>query len=345
MRLRGGTTYPDILLDHHFGVQRRGVDVLDVRFDGTDEFDETVVLPAGLVVDGQTQVEIVPRFDSGAPFDLIYLDSIDIDYRRDTQLRAADDGRLEIPLDTTGVVALGGLVAPDVRVWDVTDPTRPRRLSVPGLARTAYTFEGTAGHHYEAATSTGLLSASSLRQNVPSSWVAGGAADWLAIAPASLIPRLKPLAARREAQGLRTAIVDVEDVYDEISGGEFTPVAIQDFVRRIAKSWHPAPRYLLLVGSATYDYRNYLGGAGINLVPTMLVDTTFVEAADDAYFGTLDDTHLAPDLFVGRIPATTPSELECDCRQALEIRARRECARSPRRGVALQGPPCGGQWA
>jgi len=310
VRLRGGTSYPDISLDHHFGVQVSGVDVLDVRFDGTDEFDETVALPAGLVVDGETAVEIVPKFDSGAPFDLIYLDSIDLDYRRDTQLRAADGGRLQIPLDTPGVVALGGLVAPDVRLWDVTDPTTPAAIVGAWVGSGSYTFEGTAGHLYQAATSTGLLPASSLRRNIPSSWIARGGADWLAIAPASLIPSLKPLAARREAQGLRTAIVDIEDVYDEISGGEFTPVAIQDFVRRIAKSWHPAPRYLLLVGSATYDYRNYLGGAGINLVPTMLVDTTFVEAADDAYFGTLDDTHVAPDLFVGRIPATTPAELD-----------------------------------
>jgi hypothetical protein len=310
VRLRGGTTYPDILLDHHFGVRVSGVDVLDVRFDGTDEFDETVVLPAGLVVDGETPVEIVPRFDSGAPFDLIYLDALDIDYRRDTGLRAADAGRLELPLDTTGVVALSGLVSPDVQVWDVTDPTTPFAIVGVWTASDRFAFQGTAGRNYEAATSAGILSASSLQHNVPSSWLARGGADWLAIAPASLIPQLQPLAAHREAQGLRTAIVDVQDVYNEITGGEFTPVAIRDFVRRIAKSWRPAPRYLLLVGSATYDYRNYLHGAGINLVPTMLVDTTFVEAADDAYFGTLDDSQLAPDLFVGRIPATTPSELE-----------------------------------
>jgi hypothetical protein len=310
IRLRGGTSYPDIALDHHFGVQVSGVDVLDVRFDGTSELDQTVVLREGLVVDGQTPVEVVPKFDSGAPFDLIYIDSIDIDYRRDTRLRTADNGRLEIPLDTPGMVALGGLVAPDVRVWDVTDPTQPAVIVGAWIGSDSYTFEGTPGHLYEAATATGLLSASSLEHNTPSSWLAGGGADWLAIAPASLIPSLKPLAARREAQGLRTAIVDVEDVYDEISGGEFTPVAIRDFVRRIAKSWSPAPRYLLLVGSATYDYRDYLGEPGINLVPTMLVDTTFVEAADDAYFGTLDDGHLAPDLFVGRIPATTSSELD-----------------------------------
>jgi hypothetical protein len=310
VRLRGGTSYPDISPDHHFGVQVAGVDVLDVRFDGTDEFDQTVALPPGLVLDGQTSVEIVPKFDSGAPFDLIYLDSIDLGYRRDMGLRAADNGRLEIPLDAPGVVAISGLSAPDVRVWDVTDPSMPAAIVGAWVGSDRYAFEGTLGHLYEATTSLGLLPPASLQRNAPSSWIAGGAADWLAIAPASLIPGLKPLAARRQAQGLRTAIVDVQDIYDEISGGEFTPAAIQEFVRRIAKSWRPAPRYLLLVGSATYDYRNYLGGAGVNLVPTMLVDTTFVEAADDAYFGTLDDTHVAPDLFVGRIPATTPAELD-----------------------------------
>ena len=41
---------------------------------------------------------------------------------------------------------------------------------------------------------------------------------------------LAPLVALRESQGLQTAVVDVEDVYDEFAGGRFTPAAIRDFV-------------------------------------------------------------------------------------------------------------------
>ena len=149
--------------------------------------------------------------------------------------------------------------------------------------------------------------------NQPSNWTeegAGHGADWLAIAHPSLVEETQVLADHREDQGLATAVVAVDDVYDEMSGGRATPVAIRDFVRRVTATWSPAPRYLLLVGDASYDYRDFLGGASSNLVPSMLVDTTFVEAASDSYFALLDDADEAPDIAFGRLPVETPAELQ-----------------------------------
>ncbi len=309
VRLRGGTTYADLPADHHFGVRVAGTDVLDARFDGSDAYDQTVSLPPGLVVDGDTAVEIVPRFDSGAPFDLVYLDSLEIGYRRATSLRPADAGRLELVADASGTMVVTGVSGTDTRVWNISDPGAPFELANATRAAGLLSFQANAGARYAISDPSGLRAASSLRPNAPSSWSTAGGADWVAIAPAAFLPALAPLAAQREADGLEIALVDVQDVYDEMSGGDFTPVAIRDFVRTIAARWNPAPRYVLLVGDATYDYRNFLHGAAVNAVPTMLVDTTFVEAASDSWFGTLDDADLAPDVAVGRIPARNAAEL------------------------------------
>lgn len=309
IRLRGGTSYADLPEDHHFGVRVGGADVLDVRFDGSSTWEGTAALPAGLVVDGETEVEIVPRFDSGAPFDLIYVDAVDVEHRRAPSLRLADGGRLDLEPDGSGAVVVTGLPGLDVHVWDVTDPSSPIVVEGVPIAADAIAFDAVAGRRYCVSIGSSLLGPSVVEANRPSSWTGSGGADWLAIAPAELHAALAPLVAERERQGLRTALVDVQDVYDEASAGDFTPVAIRDFVRAVAGSWSPAPRHLLLVGDATYDYRGFLGGAARNLVPTMLVDTTFVEAASDAWFGILDDAREAPDLFVGRLPVRDASEL------------------------------------
>jgi hypothetical protein len=310
VRLRGGTTYADLPTDHHFVVRIAGTDVLETWFDGSDAFDQTVSLPPGLVVDGDTPVEIVPRFDSGAPFDLIYLDSLEIGYRRMLSLKPADAGRLELVAETFGAIVVTGISGADTRAWNITDPAAPFELADATRAAGSLTFQASAGGRYAIADPSGLRVASSLRSNAPSAWTtATGGADWVAIAPAALLPALAPLAAQREADGLEVALVDVQDVYDEMAGGDFTPVAIRNFVREIAARWNPAPRYVLLVGDATYDYRGFLHGAAVNAVPTMLVDTTFVEAASDSWFGMLDDADLAPDVAVGRIPARNAQEL------------------------------------
>jgi hypothetical protein len=309
VRLRGGTTYADIPEDHHFGVRVSGVDVLEARFDGSEAFDATVALPPGVVVAGNTTVEIVPRFDSGAPFDLVYIDAIDVAYRRVANLVGADAGRLALAPDGDGSLTVNGLSASDARIWDVTDPSSPLVVPFSGAGPDSLLFDSQAGRRYAVASPSGLAAASRIESNAPSDWMASNGADWVAIAPAAFLPGLQPLAAHREAEGMRTALVDVSDVYDEAAGGERTPLAIRDFLRALSTLPTP-PRYVLLVGDTTYDYRDHLGGAARNLVPTMLVDTTFVEAASDAWLGALDDAHAAPDLHVGRLPVRDAAELD-----------------------------------
>jgi hypothetical protein len=144
--------------------------------------------------------------------------------------------------------------------------------------------------------------------NRPSAWhAAGEGADLLIIAHRSLLPALEPLRALRESQGLKVAVVDVESVYDEFSFGAKDPQAIKDLLACAINTWSRPPRYLLLVGDASFDPRNYLGYGFLDLVPTRLVGTTYLETASDDWFADFDEDGIG-DIPVGRLPMATPEE-------------------------------------
>jgi hypothetical protein len=111
----------------------------------------------------------------------------------------------------------------------------------------------------------------------------------------------------REAQGFSVALIDVEDLYDEFSFGMKTPQALRDFLSRARSSWTKAPRFVLLVGDATFDPRNYLGLGNYDFVPTKLIDTAYLETASDDWFVDFDGDGL-PEMAVGRLPVRTAQE-------------------------------------
>ena len=103
-------------------------------------------------------------------------------------------------------------------------------------------------------------------------------------------------------------MVDVEDIFDEFSFGAYNPQALHAFLAMAAHDWQRAPRYVLLVGDATYDPRHYLGGTGEgDLVPGLMIDTAFMEATSDDALADFDDDGLA-DMAVGRLPVRTAQE-------------------------------------
>jgi len=58
---------------------------------------------------------------------------------------------------------------------------------------------------------------------------------------------------------MKVALIDIEDLYDEFSFGNKSPKAIKDFLVSAKSNWRRAARFVLLVGDASLDPRNYLG--------------------------------------------------------------------------------------
>jgi len=96
-------------------------------------------------------------------------------------------------------------------------------------------------------------------------------------------------------------------VADLFGNGTATPHAIRSFLTYAKTRWAVKPRYVVLVGEGTLDYRN-LQGFGDSVMPPLLVN------AEGGLFPS--DNRLAdvngdgrPDMAVGRIPVLTAAEL------------------------------------
>jgi hypothetical protein len=135
-------------------------------------------------------------------------------------------------------------------------------------------------------------------------------ADYLIITPEAFSDALLPLIQHRESKGLAVKLVTLEDIYDEFSYGITTPYAIKEFVTYAYTNWmEPAPRYVLLVGDATYDYKNNLELAPAPYVPTYLLMTEFTgETGSDEWFVRVSGDDLLSDLYIGRLPAASQEE-------------------------------------
>jgi hypothetical protein len=146
--------------------------------------------------------------------------------------------------------------------------------------------------------------------NAPSTLNASkNGADMVIITNKAFANAAATLKAARDAQGISTTIVDVQNVYDEFSYGAHGPEGIRAFLQRTKTSWAKAPHYVVLLGHASADPRNYLGLGSFDFVPTKLVPTAIVKTASDDWFADFNDTGLAA-MAIGRIPVRTAAEAD-----------------------------------
>jgi len=120
---------------------------------------------------------------------------------------------------------------------------------------------------------------------------------------------VEPLRALRTAEGWTVAVADIQDVYDDFAHGQRTPHALRAFIETARATWARPPRFVLLVGDATFDPRDHLGRGDFDFVPTKLVATRLVETASDDWFVTPRGA-AAPDIAIGRLPVRTREETE-----------------------------------
>jgi hypothetical protein len=153
-----------------------------------------------------------------------------------------------------------------------------------------------------------VLHPAAITANQPSTLnLATQGADVVMLAHHDFIGNLSGLRAYRASQGYSVAVVDVDDVYDEFGYGARSPQAIKDFLTRAKTMWKKAPRFVLLVGDASYDPHNYLGLGDNDYVPTKQVDTATMETASDDWLVDFDNDEV-PDLAIGRLPVRTAQE-------------------------------------
>lgn len=282
------------------------------------QFDEqTFNVPVSQLHEGDNVVKFVV---AGGSSDFSLFSYAQLTYPR---LYRAEGDQLAFALRSTQSATIDGFTTSNIRVLDISNPASVQEvrpvaqpsgpgysLTVPAVgaqAKGSRTLLAQPVASFLHPASITFNQASTLNQS--SSANPQNAADLVIVAHKSFLslPNLALLAAQRQSQGFTVKVVDVEDVFDEFSYGAHTPQAITDFLLRARANWTQAPRYLLLLGAGTFDPRNYSGGTKPDLVPTKLVDTTYLETGSDDALADFDNNGIA-EIAVGRLPATTVAE-------------------------------------
>ena len=118
---------------------------------------------------------------------------------------------------------------------------------------------------------------------------------------------LAPLVSLHESNGLSVQVVTIDEVFDAFNFGERSPFAIRSFLQNAQSQWTLKPQYLLLVGDASLDPRNYLGMGDFDFVPTRIIETAAFKTASDDWFSDFKQNGFET-IATGRIPARTASD-------------------------------------
>ena len=268
---------------------------------------QTCAISPVSVREGANDVLLVGQGD--AP-DQSLVARVEINYQH---LFVADGNALGLTAPPATPISIAGFSSPDVRVMDVSDPTRPIELVTSVVAAgstytvTVNTPGNTSWPALYAFTPAALLSPSSLAASRPSRWTEPRAGEMVILSNALFMDALAPLVAARKRQGWSVQLVDLQDVYDEFGAGDKTPFAVRDFLQAIHGSWAPAPRFVLLVGDASFDPRNFLGKGDFDFAPTKLIDTQQMETASDGWFVDWNADGVE-EIAIGRLSVRTASE-------------------------------------
>ncbi|MCU0442372.1 MAG: type IX secretion system sortase PorU [Bacteroidia bacterium] len=207
-----------------------------------------------------------------------------------------------------------------LNVWDVTKPHQIKRLNTNFTGSSVQFVASTDSlREYISFTGNQFLTPISMVA-MPNQNLHGlPQADVLIITHPQFINESNALANfHRTRSGLSVHVVTPDAIYNEFSSGTQDVSAIRDFVRMFYKKASiPAemPKYLILFGRASYDYKNRIPN-NTNFVPTFQSIESFAPTAtynSDDYFGFLDDNEgkwesaadgkELLDIAIGRLPA------------------------------------------
>lgn len=212
----------------------------------------------------------------------------------------------------------------DTRVWDVTDAWKPVQVNVQrNGSQLQFVRDATVLRQYVAFNPDQLPQPVSVGTVPNQDLHAIPAADMLIITTAALKPAADRLAAYHTAHDqLQVQVATAQEIYNEFASGSPDPAAIRDFVKMCYDRGTSGtrPRYLLLFGDASFDYKHRLP-VNTNLVPTWESEASldFINSyPSDDFFGFLDDadnitdinTRNLLDIAIGRLPVQTLAQAQ-----------------------------------
>ena len=306
--------------EHHADVWLNDdVSIGEAYWNGETEYQLENQRPQSFLRDGENIIRVTNPGSTQELLDIILLNWIQVDYRRNFQ---AEGDVLPFAItpfpDETGIVnpnfevILTNFSTPDIEIYGI-DGTRYVGLApiIDDQKSDTYRlpFRSTqirpkdvddTSIQYIALTRSQFRKPE-ISVDIPSDLRSThNAADYIIITHQNFLQDVQALADFRSQQGLRTKVVNVQDIYDEFNHGILNPNAIREFLNYAYHNWQPpAPTYVFLVGDTHIDLKNK-----VNFVPTVQVQVPgYGATASDHQFVTFRGEDSFPDMLIGRMPA------------------------------------------
>jgi hypothetical protein len=324
--LHGLTSSQEHEPDHHVLIYLNDHLVADRTWDGQeklliDSAEDGFEIFSSAVQEGDNTLALICPGDTDAgPIDRILFNWFQVEYPR---LYRAEGNMLQFSKPKGGPAGLyqftiKGFTSPSVWIYKLGTS-----VMVNGQGEWV---EDDKGSHYQltfqdeiydgqttylAVTSSAKKTVESIElRSVSSLRASGKGADQVIIVHQDFYESILPLAELRANQGLRVEVVEVGQVYDQFGHGLFTPEAIRDFLKYTYQNWDPQPLYVLLVGDGSWDYKNTMGLGGNYIPPIMVQTAQWGSAPADNIYACVSGDDELPDLFVGRLPVRSNSQLD-----------------------------------
>ncbi len=249
-----------------------------------------------------------------------YLDYFEIEYVK--ELKANSDYLMFFAEPNTGVIEyhIYNFSNSNIKVFDVSDYANVKLVSNASISgsESRFKFNETAASrskyiavgndNYITPINPSEVANSNLR-------IESTGAKFIIITHKNFMEPANRLKNYRESQlvtPLSTIIVDIDQIYNEFSGGTLDVTAIRDYLKHAYNNWQIEPEYVLLFGKGTYDYRN-TEKFGDNFIPTWQTVQSLAllySYVTDDFFVLIDgdDDDELVDMALGRIPVSNLTE-------------------------------------
>jgi hypothetical protein len=301
--------------DHHTILSLNGNLLQDQLWDGPTRYQFDLDVNPTWLKDGVNQLGLTVLHDAyeGQQSDTIFFDWYEIEYAREFQ---ADGDQIDFvgQQDGTYQYQIEGFTSSAVEVFNITDPLKPTQIisttlnagslafEVQHPARTRYYVVGK--EMIKTPNNISAYSSPDLKSSTSSY-------DYVIITHQDFMTTTQRLADYRTSQGMKTLVVDFNDLVNEFNDGIYNSIAVRHFLSYAFENWESPPAYLLLVGDGHWDLKYFLQDSPPVFMPPHL-------AWADPWQGEVDSTNLLatvvgddvlPDVAIGRLPVNSIGEL------------------------------------
>lgn len=250
-----------------------------------------------------------------------YLDYFEITYQK--ELKAFNDNLVFYSKDTTANIqySLNSFSNSNIIVFDVTDYANVQMITNPTLVSggqfvfqsnelkdNVHKYIAVGDNNFQFKTITNIVQATN--SNIHG--ISDGA-KFIIITHKNFVDAANRLKEYRQNQApvkISTIIIDIDDIYNEFSGGNVDVTAVRDFLKYAFTNWNITPEYVLFMGKGTYDPKN-VEGLNNNFVPateTLESLSLIPSFTSDDYYLKINGNDSFVDLASGRMTVRKSEE-------------------------------------